>query len=92
MEFLIELILELLFEGGQEICNNRRISKWIRYPIAFILIMFCSLVILGLLALGIYFLRDDTFIGLFFIIISIVMIVGGLLKFKKVSTQRGNND
>ena len=29
MEFIIELILELLFEGGKEICTNKKISKWI---------------------------------------------------------------
>jgi len=84
MEFLIELVLELLFEGGEEICSDSRISKWIRYPIAFILILFCSIVILGLLILGIYSLKDDTLIGLFFIGISIVMLVGLLIKFKKV--------
>jgi len=92
MEFLIELILELLFEGGEEICLNQRVSKWIRYPIAIIIILLISAVILGLLFLGIYFLKNDTLIGLFFIIISIVMIVGGLMKFKKISTQRGCND
>lgn len=92
MELLIELILELLFEGGEEICSDRRISKWIRYPIAIILILFCSVVILGILFLGIYFLKDNILIGIFFIIISIVMIIGALMKFKNISTQRGCND
>ena len=91
MEFLIELILELFFEGGEEICSDRRISKWIRYPIAIIIILFISAVILGILFLGIYFLKDTILIGIFFIIISIVMIIGALMKFKKLATERGGN-
>lgn len=92
MEFLIELILELLFEGGEEICLNQRVSKWIRYPIATIIILLISAVILGILFLGIYFLKDDTIIGIFFIIISIVMIIGGINKFMKIFRQRRCND
>ena len=92
MEFLIELVLELLLEGGEEICLNQRISKWIRYPIAIIIILFMSAVILGILFVGIYFLKDNILIGIFFIIISIVMIIGALMKFKKLATQRYTNE
>lgn len=33
MEFLMELITELLLESSVEVAKSRRISKWIRYPI-----------------------------------------------------------
>lgn len=91
MEFIIELVLELLFEGGEEICEDRTISKWIRYPIAFLFILFCGAVTLGIIFLGIYFLKYDTLIGLFFIVIAIVMIIGGFIKFKNIYTQRERN-
>ena len=84
MEFLIELILELLLEGGQEICANRKISTWIRYPIAFILILFFAVIILGLLFIGIYIIKDNLIVSLFFIIVSIVLLIGAIIKFKKV--------
>ena len=47
MEFIIEFVLDLLFEGGQEICRNQKISKWIRYPVlVLIALMFAAVVLL----------------------------------------------
>lgn len=38
MDELIEFILDLLLEGGIELSANKKVSKWIRYPIiAFLL-------------------------------------------------------
>lgn len=83
MEFLVELLLELFLEGGEEVCSDRKISKWIRYPIAFILILFYSVLIFGIMFLGISVLKENILIGLFCIIVPIVLLVGVILKFKK---------
>ena len=32
MDFIIELVMELLLEGSIEISSNKKVSKWIRYP------------------------------------------------------------
>ena len=45
MEFLLELIFELLFEGSMEAAKSRKVPRWIRYP----LIVLLSLFILGVL-------------------------------------------
>ena len=42
MEFIIECILELLLEGSIEVLPNKKISKWIRYPLAIFVILFFS--------------------------------------------------
>lgn len=47
MEFILEFILELLFEGGQELCKSPKVSKWIRYPILVLFfLMYAAIVFL----------------------------------------------
>lgn len=88
MEFIFECILELFIEGGMEVSSNKKISKWIRYPILFLLILFFSIVIFGLLFLGIMFLKSEPLAGLLFILISIVLLIGTILKFRQVYVKR----
>lgn len=54
-EFIFELILDLLFEGSMDTVKNKRISKWVRYPLAILLILIC-LAVLGLIGLAGYLL------------------------------------
>ena len=35
MDLLIELIFELVMETSIEIAQDKKVKKWIRYPIAF---------------------------------------------------------
>ena len=43
MDTLFEFILELFVEGGVEIGSDKKVSRWIRYP----LILFVSLFFIG---------------------------------------------
>lgn len=88
MEFILEFILELFVEGGMEVSSNKKISKWIRYPILFLLILFFSIVIFGLLFLGIMVLKRNILDGLLFILISIVLLIGSILKFRQIYVKR----
>ena len=40
MEYLFEFIAELLLEGSLEISKNKKISKWIRYPLLITISLF----------------------------------------------------
>jgi len=51
MEFLIEELLNLIFEGSIEISSNKKVSKWIRYPLIVIIILFFSVIILSIFGL-----------------------------------------
>lgn len=82
MEVLIELILELLLEVEEEICYDKKVSKWIRYPILIILILIYGAVIFGIMYLGICMLKENIIAALFCIIISIIILVGLIVKFK----------
>lgn len=88
MEFIIELILELLLEGGLEISSNKKISKWIRYPlIIFITIIFLSVILL-ILYLGLSLLNDWFLAGMVFLVIGIIMFISAIIKFKKLYLEK----
>lgn len=47
VDFFIDFIFDFVFEGGIEISKNRKISKWIRYPvIAVMSLLIISVIIL----------------------------------------------
>ncbi len=73
MEILFEIVLELLFEGGIEISQNRKISKWIRYPIAVVLVFFLFGVLFSLFLLGALICKKNLFGGIFILLVAFVM-------------------
>lgn len=90
MEFIFELLVELLLEGSIEISSNRKLSKWIRYPLIILLILFFSTVIFGLLILGVLILKKNIAAGLFVIIVSLILLIGCIIKFKNIYINKTN--
>jgi len=84
MEFIFELMADLLLEGSMEIASNRKISKFIRYPILAIIILFFLVVIFGLMYLGIISLSGSIIGGIFIIILSLVLLIACVCKFREV--------
>lgn len=84
MKFLIELLFELIFEGSIELSSNKKISKFIRYPLIVIIILFFASVIFGLFFLGFIIYNKNIFASLFIITISVVMFILSIIKFKKL--------
>lgn len=88
MDFLFELIFELLFEGSTEIAKNRKISKWIRYPIiVFILLFFIPIFgligIVGIMMLVKHSQITDIYLGIFLVVIDFILIGLAIRKAKK---------
>lgn len=88
MDIIFELILDLFIEGSLEVCSNKKISKWIRYPLLLLLTLLMISLILGLLILGIYLFKTSTIISIIFIICSILLIIGAIIKFKNLYNER----
>lgn len=59
MDDFIEFLLELLLDGSIEVSKNKKVPKWIRYPIMILLILLFSLVLLFIIYLGLSILRDS---------------------------------
>lgn len=84
MEFLIELLVELILDGCINISSNKKISKVVRYPlIGIIIILFLSVVFL-IMFCGVIMLPRNLFIALFFIIIGIIFLIFSIKKFKTI--------
>jgi len=88
MDIIIELIFDLLFECGEEICANKKVSKWIRYPIFAILIIFYLGFTIGIMALGIFLFKTNIWASLFCIALSLVFSIGIIVKFRKEYKKR----
>ena len=84
LDILIEFLFELIFEGTIEISQNRKISKWLRYPLILIIIIFFSLIILFIIYLGLSLLKENILLGFLIIIVAIILLIGSIIKFKNV--------
>lgn len=83
MDFLIELIGEILIEGSFELATNKKVSKWIRYPILSLFIIFYFAIILGILFIGINSINENFWLSIFLIVISLLLFVGTIVAIKR---------
>lgn len=83
MDFIIELVFDLLLEGSMEVSSNKKISKWIRYPILALLILFFATVIFGIIVVGVLILPKSILGGIFMILIGLIMLIMSIIKFRK---------
>lgn len=88
MEFLLEILFEVIFEGIVELGTNRKVPSWIRYPCLLSVITFLVVVIGGLFFVGILAFQENIFWGLFIEIIAIIMFVAMIRKNKKFYRRR----
>lgn len=88
MDFIIELVIELLLEGSIEISSNKKVSKWIRYPlILFIVTMFVGIILL-MLYLSFSLLNKNALAAILILIISVFMLISAINKLKKIYIEK----
>ena len=81
MDDLIEFIVEFLFEVGGEVATDKKVSKWIRYPIIALMTIFY--VIGGMILFGISMFDENILLALLLIFIGLFLLIGTILKVKK---------
>ena len=91
MEFLIELILDLLFEGALDASQSRRVPRPIRFFLIGLLTLFYVAFIGLLIFLGIVIMRQTILFGTLLIIFAVVFTVICVLKFRKLYLNKRNN-
>ena len=88
MDILFEIIADLFVEGSIDAANNKKISKWIRYPIIVLLSLFI-IAVLGLIGyVGVAMIikaNSPLYIlgGIIFLIFDVILIVSIIRKFKQ---------
>lgn len=88
MDFIIELVIELLLEGSIEISSNKKVSRWIRYPlILFIVTLFAGIILL-MLYLSFSLLNKNALAAFLILIISLFLLISAIIKFKKIYVEK----
>lgn len=94
MDFILEIIFDLVLESSMEIAKDKKIKKWIRYPLAFLLSLFIIAVIGTIFFVGIMFILDEEIniklAGILFIVFDMILIFSAIKKIKKALNQKDN--
>lgn len=92
MDILIETLIELIFDTSIELAKNRKISKWIRYPLIGLIILFIVGVIGCLMSVGVVMVlsreRPQMIIGELIILLAIIFSAIILRNIKKEKDKR----
>lgn len=97
MDFIFELIFDLILEGSSEVAKDNKRSPWIRIP-CLILILLVGIAIIGSLGFfGVYMLVKPTdstsyIAGAVCILGDLVLILEIIKEFKKYKKSLQNND
>jgi len=84
MDLLFEFLGELIFEGSMELSKNKKVSKWIRYPLIVIILLLFLFVDLLFVFVSIVILKENILGGILFSIFTIIFIIMSIIKFKKM--------
>lgn len=84
LEFVCELIFELIFNGIEEIGADRKISKWVRYPLILLVTLFYLSVIGFLFLFAIKAASTKEYIvAILVFALALFLLIGTILKFRK---------
>lgn len=90
MEFLIELVLDLVLEESISLSTNKKVPKLIRYILIGFISLFFLFVIFCILILGIALLKKNTWIGIVIIALGVFLGVECVIKFKNLYDEKMN--
>ncbi len=83
MEFLYELLFDLIMEVGIEASESIKVPKFIRYLIIAVISLFFIAIIGLIFYVGVISLNKNIFAGVFFMLFALIMLILCILKFRK---------
>lgn len=92
MEYLIEFVLELILEGSIEVSKNKKLPKYIRYPLIIMIILFFIAVIVTIFVAGFILIVDNLYWGLFILLIGLLLLLSAIIKFRKVYLNKNDKN
>ena len=86
MDFIIELLVELILEGSFELSQTKKTPNWLRIP----LIILILLILVGSIALifltAILSIKEYTLLSIILFIVGIVFTTVSIYKFRHITT------
>lgn len=88
MEVIIEILCEVVLDGIVEVITNKKINKWIRYPLTAVFLSFylCVIVLVGVLSIKLW--HESILASIILIAINLLLIIGLVLIIKKVISKQ----
>ncbi len=83
MQVILEFLMEIVLEGSLYIAGNKKISKWIRYPIIGIIVLFFGAVIFGIGFFGVIIFEKSKLLSFFLLGISMLFLYFSVKKGKQ---------
>lgn len=87
-EIVIDFIVSIFIDNTDKIIKNKKISKWIRYPVIFIAIVLSSLITITPIILGIVLLDKNITASVIFILIGTVFTLLMIYEIKKIIKEK----
>ena len=84
MDIVLEFFLELIVDGGIEASGNKKLSRWIRYPLIALVVLFFGTVIALIFYLALGLSSNEPVASVAFSSLGVFLLVGTLLKFRKL--------
>ena len=84
MDFLFELLFDLIADGTFELSKSKKVPKYIRYPLIVIIVLFFIAAIGVTLLAGLLSLKENLLLGIIFIALALFLLIMGVVKFRKV--------
>lgn len=84
MDFILEFLLELVVEGGMEASGNKKLSRWIRYPLMALTILFFAAVIGLVFFVCIAVYREKPLASAILFLVGIFLLVGAVAKIRQL--------
>lgn len=90
LDIVIDFIVTLFVDNTDGIIKNKKISKWIRYPVIFLNIILCSLITIVPIILGIVLLNKNIIASVIFILVGTIFTLLLIYKIKKIIKEKKN--
>ncbi len=92
MDFILEVLLELILEGSLAISQNKKVPRVIRYPlIIFIIFLFLGVTFIIIFTGFLLYQKLNKIFGILLILIGIIFLIFSIIKFKKLYLIKNNN-
>ena len=87
-EIVIDFIVSIFIENTDNIIKNKKISKWIRYPVILIAIVLSSFITIAPIILGVVLLNKNTIASVIFILIGTIFTLLMIYEIKKIIKEK----
>ena len=92
MDILFEFFLELIVDGVIETSGNKKLSRWIRYPLIALVVLFFGAVIALIFYLALGLSSDEPVASVILLSLGLLLLVGTVLKFRKLYFEKQSDN